>query len=175
MARNAVVFSAIDNLVKGAAGQAVQNMNLMFGLPGNDRLDVYRKQSVIYAILLKYNNLKSNFQLATYKKMGIAVETRPRVHGFGPARVTNISTCTAAMPSAPPGIRIRMSSRPSRQQAEKVIFYSNLVYSETRARAAEKLVSIAPNSLTQAFFATPAPRPTRTRCAWRGWPRGAKK
>jgi len=27
-----VVFSAIDNLVKGAAGQAVQNMNLMFGL-----------------------------------------------------------------------------------------------------------------------------------------------
>lgn len=26
------VFSAIDNLVKGAAGQAVQNMNLMFGL-----------------------------------------------------------------------------------------------------------------------------------------------
>lgn len=30
--RQAVVFSAIDNLVKGAAGQAVQNMNLMFGL-----------------------------------------------------------------------------------------------------------------------------------------------
>jgi N-acetyl-gamma-glutamyl-phosphate reductase len=30
--RELVVFSAIDNLVKGAAGQAVQNMNLMFGL-----------------------------------------------------------------------------------------------------------------------------------------------
>jgi len=29
----AVVVSAIDNLVKGAAGQAVQNMNLMFGYP----------------------------------------------------------------------------------------------------------------------------------------------
>ena len=28
-----VVFSALDNLVKGAAGQAVQNMNLMFDLP----------------------------------------------------------------------------------------------------------------------------------------------
>jgi N-acetyl-gamma-glutamyl-phosphate reductase common form len=27
----AVVFSAIDNLVKGAAGQAIQNMNVMFG------------------------------------------------------------------------------------------------------------------------------------------------
>src|SRR6266511_3437757 len=30
--RQVVVFSALDNLVKGAAGQAVQNMNVMFGL-----------------------------------------------------------------------------------------------------------------------------------------------
>jgi len=29
--RTVVVLSVIDNLVKGAAGQAVQNMNLMFG------------------------------------------------------------------------------------------------------------------------------------------------
>jgi N-acetyl-gamma-glutamyl-phosphate reductase len=27
-----IVFAALDNLVKGAAGQAVQNMNLMFGI-----------------------------------------------------------------------------------------------------------------------------------------------
>jgi len=27
-----ITISAIDNLMKGAAGQAVQNMNLMFGL-----------------------------------------------------------------------------------------------------------------------------------------------
>ncbi len=33
-----VVFSALDNLVKGAAGQAVQNMNLMFGLDENTGL-----------------------------------------------------------------------------------------------------------------------------------------
>ena len=26
-----VIFSAIDNLVKGASGQAIQNMNLIFG------------------------------------------------------------------------------------------------------------------------------------------------
>jgi N-acetyl-gamma-glutamyl-phosphate reductase len=32
-AQTLVVLSVIDNLVKGAAGQAVQNMNLMFGLP----------------------------------------------------------------------------------------------------------------------------------------------
>ncbi|WP_418791477.1 N-acetyl-gamma-glutamyl-phosphate reductase [Phosphitispora sp. TUW77] len=34
-----VVVSAIDNLVKGASGQAVQNMNLMFGLDEKTGLD----------------------------------------------------------------------------------------------------------------------------------------
>lgn len=32
-----IMMGAMDNLVKGAAGQAVQNMNLMFGLPGKRR------------------------------------------------------------------------------------------------------------------------------------------
>ncbi|WP_269533066.1 N-acetyl-gamma-glutamyl-phosphate reductase [Chitinimonas sp. BJYL2] len=35
-----VILSVIDNLVKGAAGQAVQNMNLLFGLPEDTGLDV---------------------------------------------------------------------------------------------------------------------------------------
>ncbi|MDF2674392.1 MAG: N-acetyl-gamma-glutamyl-phosphate reductase [Clostridiales bacterium] len=34
-----VVISAIDNLIKGAAGQAVQNMNLMFGLEETEGLE----------------------------------------------------------------------------------------------------------------------------------------
>ena len=34
-----VVSSVIDNLVKGAAGQAVQNMNIMFGLPEETGLE----------------------------------------------------------------------------------------------------------------------------------------
>lgn len=33
-----IMMGAIDNLVKGAAGQAVQNMNLMFGLPEEEGL-----------------------------------------------------------------------------------------------------------------------------------------
>ena len=36
--RTAVVVSAIDNLLKGAAGQAVQNLNLMFGRPEEEGL-----------------------------------------------------------------------------------------------------------------------------------------
>lgn len=30
--RKLVVHSALDNLIKGASGQAVQNMNIMFGI-----------------------------------------------------------------------------------------------------------------------------------------------
>ena len=35
----AIIVSALDNIVKGAAGQAVQNMNLMFGLDEKTSLD----------------------------------------------------------------------------------------------------------------------------------------
>ncbi len=33
-----LVISSIDNLLKGAAGQAVQNLNLMFGRPETEGL-----------------------------------------------------------------------------------------------------------------------------------------
>ncbi|HQT25066.1 MAG TPA: N-acetyl-gamma-glutamyl-phosphate reductase [Burkholderiales bacterium] len=35
-----VILSVIDNLVKGAAGQAVQNMNIMFGFPEETGIDL---------------------------------------------------------------------------------------------------------------------------------------
>ena len=35
-----IMMGAIDDLVKGAAGQAVQNMNLMFGLPESEGLEL---------------------------------------------------------------------------------------------------------------------------------------
>ena len=34
-----VMMGALDNLVKGAAGQAVQNMNILFGLPEDEGID----------------------------------------------------------------------------------------------------------------------------------------
>ncbi|NBX03648.1 MAG: N-acetyl-gamma-glutamyl-phosphate reductase [Alphaproteobacteria bacterium] len=38
VAGRAIIVSAIDNLVKGASGQAVQNMNVMYGLPETEGL-----------------------------------------------------------------------------------------------------------------------------------------
>ena len=33
-----IIFSAIDNLIKGASGQAIQNMNLLYGFSETDGL-----------------------------------------------------------------------------------------------------------------------------------------
>lgn len=38
------------------------------------------------------------------------------------------------------------------EQAENLLFYSNLVYSELRGRTAERLVSVAPSAISKAFF-----------------------
>ncbi len=94
---------------------------------------------------------EDQFQLATYKKMQIAAERGEGVwiytaEGeryldlYGGHAVAGTGHCHPHVVKA------------IREQAEQLLFYSNLVYSSTRARAAEKLVSIAPASLTKAFF-----------------------
>ncbi len=35
-----IMMGALDNIVKGAAGQAVQNMNILFGLPEETGLEL---------------------------------------------------------------------------------------------------------------------------------------
>ena len=94
---------------------------------------------------------EDQFQLATYKKMPIAAERGEGVwiyasNGdkyldlYGGHAVAGTGHCHPHVVKA------------IREQAGELLFYSNLVYSKTRARAAEKLVSIAPDALTKAFF-----------------------
>src|SRR5436305_11484113 len=94
---------------------------------------------------------EDRFQLATYKKMPVAAE-----HGlgvwlyasdgeryldlYGGHAVAGTGHCHPHVVAA------------IRKQTESLLFYSNLVYSGVRARAAERLVSIAPVSLIKAFF-----------------------
>jgi acetylornithine aminotransferase/acetylornithine/N-succinyldiaminopimelate aminotransferase len=94
---------------------------------------------------------EDRYQLATYKKMALAAE---RGEGawiytgegeryldlYGGHAVAATGHCH---PHVVAGIKA---------QAERLLFYSNLVYSEARARAAERLVSLAPPPLTKAFF-----------------------
>ena len=96
-------------------------------------------------------NLEEQFQLATYKKMPVAIE-----RGRGAWIWTSDGEkyldlygghAVCATGHAHPHVVAAL-----KEQAEKILFYSNLVYSEIRARAAEKLVSVAPPSITKAFF-----------------------
>ena len=96
-------------------------------------------------------SLEDQFQVATYAKMNIAVERGEGVwiwtsEGEKYLDLYGGHAVCATGHSHPHVVRA------IKKQAEKVLFYSNLVYSETRAKAAEKLVSIAPDSITKAFF-----------------------
>ncbi|HET6850749.1 MAG TPA: aminotransferase class III-fold pyridoxal phosphate-dependent enzyme [Pyrinomonadaceae bacterium] len=94
---------------------------------------------------------EDQFQLATYKKMPIVAERGEGVwiyasNGdkyldlYGGHAVAGTGQCHPHVVKA------------IREQAGELLFYSNLVYSKARARAAEKLVSIAPDALTKTFF-----------------------
>lgn len=95
--------------------------------------------------------IEDQFQLATYKKMPIAAESGEGVwiytaEGdkyldlYGGHAVAGTGHCHPHVVQA------------VREQAAKLLFYSNLVYSDARARASEKLISISPAALTKAFF-----------------------
>ncbi|HKP48220.1 MAG TPA: aspartate aminotransferase family protein [Pyrinomonadaceae bacterium] len=94
---------------------------------------------------------EDRYQLATYKKMPIVAERGDGVwiytdNGdryldlYGGHAVAGTGHCHPHVVAA------------IREQSEKLLFYSNLVYSEARARAAEKLVAISPDALTKVFF-----------------------
>jgi acetylornithine/N-succinyldiaminopimelate aminotransferase len=95
--------------------------------------------------------IEDRYQLATYKKMPLAAQRGEGVwiytsdgdkylDLYGGHAVAGTGHCHPLVVQA------------IREQAEQLLFYSNLVYSDERARAAEQLVSIAPKALTKVFF-----------------------
>jgi acetylornithine aminotransferase/acetylornithine/N-succinyldiaminopimelate aminotransferase len=95
--------------------------------------------------------LEERFQLATYKKMPIVAERGQGAWLYTSAGEKYLDLygghAVAGTGHSHPQVVAAI-----REQAGKLLFYSNLVYSETRARAAEKLVAIAPPEITKAFF-----------------------
>ncbi len=94
---------------------------------------------------------EEQYQLATYKKMPVVAERGDGVWIYTSTGDRYLDLygghAVAATGHCHPSVVAAI-----REQSAKLLFYSNLVYSEARARAAEKLVSIAPASLTKAFF-----------------------
>ncbi len=95
--------------------------------------------------------LEDEFQLATYKKMSVAIE-RGEGAWVWTSDGEKYLDLYGGHAVCGTGHSHPHVVKAIQNQAEKVLFYSNLVYSELRGRAAEKLVSIAPRSLTKAFF-----------------------
>jgi acetylornithine/succinyldiaminopimelate/putrescine aminotransferase len=94
---------------------------------------------------------EERFELATYKKMAVAaargagawIETSDGdryLDLYGGHAVCATGHCHPHVVEA------------IKRQAGELLFYSNLVYSEVRARAAEKLIACAPAPLAKAFF-----------------------
>jgi acetylornithine aminotransferase/acetylornithine/N-succinyldiaminopimelate aminotransferase len=96
-------------------------------------------------------SLEDDYQLATYKKMPLVAERGEGVwiYAGDGERYLDLygGHAVAGTGHCHPHV-----VRAIKEQADKLLFYSNLVYSDTRARAAEKLISIAPETLTKAFF-----------------------
>ena len=95
--------------------------------------------------------LEDEFQLATYKKMALVAERGEGVwlYGSDGQRYLDLygGHAVAATGHCHPRVVAALSA-----QAGRLLFYSNLVYSEVRARAAHKLVALAPAPLAKAFF-----------------------
>jgi len=96
-------------------------------------------------------SIEDKFQVSTYKKMDIAVErgNGSWVYSSSGAKYFDLygGHAVCATGHSHPHVVAAI-----REQAEKVIFYSNLVYSDIRGRAAERVASLAPASLSKVFF-----------------------
>lgn len=95
--------------------------------------------------------LEDRYQLATYKKMPIVAERGSGVWLYAADGQKYLDLygghAVAGTGHSHPHVVAAL-----REQADKLLFYSNLVYSAARARAAEKLASIAPAPLAKIFF-----------------------
>ncbi|MGI8918927.1 MAG: aspartate aminotransferase family protein [Pyrinomonadaceae bacterium] len=95
--------------------------------------------------------LEDRYQLATYKKMPIVAECGSGVWLYAADGQKYLDLygghAVAGTGHSHPHVVAAL-----REQADRLLFYSNLVYSEPRARAAEKLASIAPSPLGKVFF-----------------------
>ncbi|MEK6301991.1 MAG: aspartate aminotransferase family protein [Acidobacteriota bacterium] len=96
-------------------------------------------------------DLEEQYQVATYKKFPFVIESGQDVWVYTSAgeRYLDLYGGHAVVSTGHSHPRV---VRAIAQQAGRLIFYSNLVYNDTRARAAKRLVEIAPPLLSKTFF-----------------------
>ena len=96
-------------------------------------------------------DIEELYQVATYKKFPFVIERGEDVWVYTTAGDQYLDLYGGHAVVSTGHSHPRIVQAISRQ-ASRLIFYSNLVYNDARARAAKKLVEIAPEPLTKAFF-----------------------
>jgi acetylornithine/succinyldiaminopimelate/putrescine aminotransferase len=96
-------------------------------------------------------DIEAQYQVATYKKFPFVVERGEDVWVYTTSgeRFLDLYGGHAVVSTGHSHPRVVQAIK---DQAERLIFYSNLVYNDARARAAKKLVETAPEPLTKTFF-----------------------
>jgi acetylornithine/N-succinyldiaminopimelate aminotransferase len=99
----------------------------------------------------KIKELEDGCQVASYAKLGIAVE-RGKGASIWTSEGDEYLDLYGGHAVCATGHSHPLVVKAIADQAERVLFYSNLVYSSVRAKAASKLVSVAPEPLAKVFF-----------------------
>jgi len=96
-------------------------------------------------------DIEEQYQVATYKKFPFVIERGEDVWVYTTdgERYLDLYGGHAVVSTGHSHPRIVQAIK---DQAERLIFYSNLVYNDARARAAKTLVETAPEPLSKAFF-----------------------
>jgi acetylornithine/N-succinyldiaminopimelate aminotransferase len=95
--------------------------------------------------------IEEQYQVATYKKFPFVVERGEDVWVYTTQgdRYLDLYGGHAVVSTGHSHPRVVQAIS---EQAGRIIFYSNLVYSDVRARAAKRLIEIAPRELSKVFF-----------------------
>jgi acetylornithine/N-succinyldiaminopimelate aminotransferase len=95
--------------------------------------------------------VEEQYQVATYKKFPLVIERGEGVWVYTSDgdRYLDLYGGHAVVSTGHSHPRLVAAIS---EQARQLIFYSNLVYSDVRARAARKLIEVSPKSLTKVFF-----------------------
>ncbi len=96
-------------------------------------------------------NIEESTQVATYAKMNLAIE-RGKGSWIWTSEGEKYLDLYGGHAVCGTGHSHPKVVEAIKNQTDKVLFYSNLVYSEIRAKVSEKLVSVAPSSITKTFF-----------------------
>jgi acetylornithine/succinyldiaminopimelate/putrescine aminotransferase len=96
-------------------------------------------------------DIEEKYQVATYKKFPFVIERGEDVWVYTSEgeRYLDLYGGHAVVSTGHSHPRIVQAIT---EQASRLIFYSNLVYNDTRARAAKKLVEVSPDGFTKVFF-----------------------